>query len=168
MFAGLKANAQSSATQNVNLSFTNIVEILFTGTGGTSGASVTMPFTSPGDYTDGVESSEYRLRVRSNKNFNVTARTNSANFTYSGTASPAPVMPVSGKLLLKVSENNTGGSTASGFSNFGTLTSSNQNLVTGGSKGNNQTFSVQYKGVPGFGYPAGDYSVNVVYTVTQQ
>jgi hypothetical protein len=167
LFAGSAANAQTSATQTVNLSFANIVEILFTGTGSTTGSDVTIPFTNLNDYTNGVESSEYQLRVRSNKDFNVTVRTNSANFTYSGATSPAPTMPVSGKLLVMVSGNGTGGSIVSPFSGYSTLTSTNQNLISGGDRGGNQTFSVKYKGIPGFGYPAGDYTVNVIYTVTQ-
>jgi hypothetical protein len=166
---GFSAKAQaSSSTQTVNLTFANVVEILFTGTGSTTGSNVTMPFTNLNDYTNGVESSDYQLRVRSNKDFNVTVKTNAANFTYSGTTSPAPVMSVSGRLLLKVTANSTGGNISSPFSGYTSLTSSNQNLITSGDRGGNQTFSVKYQGKPGFGYPAGDYNVNVIYTVTQQ
>lgn len=164
---GFKANAQATSTQTVNLTFANIVEILFTGTGTTTGSDVTIPFANLDDYVNGVESSDYQLRVRSNKDFNVTVRTNSANFSYSGSASPAPTMPVSGKLLIRVSANSTGGSIAAPFSGYATLTNSNQGLINSGDRGGNQTFSVKYKGQPGFGYPAGDYAVNVIYTVTQ-
>lgn len=168
LLGSFSALGQATSTQTVNLTFANIVEILFTGTGSTTGSDVTIPFTNLNDYTNGVESSDYQLRVRSNKDFNVTVRTNSANFTYSGATSPAPVMPVSGKLLLKISANSTGGSIASPFSGYTSLTSSNQNLINVGTRGGNQTFSVKYQGKPGFGYPAGDYTVNVIYTVTQQ
>ena len=165
---GFSVSAQTSSTQTVNLTFANVVEILFTGTGSTTGSDVTIPFVNLDDYTNGVESSEYQLRVRSNKDFNVTVKTNAANFTYSGSTSPAPVMPVSGKLLLKVTTNSTGGSIASPFSGYTSLTSSNQSLINSGSRGGNQTFAVKYQGKPGFGFPAGDYTVNVIYTVTQQ
>lgn len=162
------ASAQVSSTQTVNLTFSNVVEILFTGTGTATGSDVRLSFNDLNDYTNGIESSDYQLRVRSNKDFNVTVKTNSANFSYSGSASPAPTMPVSGKLLLKVSSNSTGGSIASPFSGYSTLTNSNQGLINSGDRGGNQTFSVKYKGQPGYGYPAGDYTVNVIYTVTQQ
>ena len=121
-------------------------------------------------YANGVESEEQELMVRSNKNFSIGVKSNVTNFTYTGTTTPAPVMPVNGVLGLKVTENNTGGSIASPFSsaNYASLTSSNQNLITGSSRGGNKTFSIQYKATPGFAYPAGTYSADVVYTATQQ
>ena len=161
--------ANSSASQTVNLALSNAIEITFTGTGTATGADVTIPFTTVNDYANGVESSAQELKVRSNKNFTVAVKTNAANFSYSGSTSPAPTMPVNGVLGVMVSANSTGGTIGSGFSNsaYNTLTSSNQDLITNGSRGGNQTFSVKYKATPGFAYPAGTYSVDVVYTATQ-
>ncbi|MCB0700871.1 MAG: hypothetical protein KDC11_13515, partial [Chitinophagaceae bacterium] len=64
----------------------------------------------------------------------------------------------------------TGGSIANPFSNsaYATLSSSDQDLITTADRGGNQTFSVKYKATPGFAYPAGTYSVDVVYTATQE
>ena len=78
-------------------------------------------------------------------------------------------MPVNGVLGIMVSANGTGGSIGGSFSGsaYNTLTSANQDLITNGSRGGNQTFSVKYKATPGFAYPAGTYSVDVVYTATQ-
>ena len=172
LFASYAANAQtaasSSASQTTKLSLTDAVEIVFTGSGTATGSLVTLPFTTVDNYTNGVESAAQELKIRSNKNFGVTVKSNAANFTYSGSTTPAPTMPVSGVLNVKVSANGTGGSIAAPFSGYSSLTSSNQDLIADGTRGGNQTFSVMYKGTPGFSYPAGDYSVNVVYTVTQQ
>ncbi len=41
-------------------------------------------------------------------------------------------------------------------------------LISNGQNGGNQTFSVMYNATPGFAYPAGTYTVDVVYTATQQ
>ncbi len=171
--AGFAANAQTpastSASQTVNLALTDAIELTFTGSGTATGAAVTMSFNNVNDYANGVTSSAQDLKVRSNKNFTVAVKTNAANFTYTGSTTPAPTMPVSGVLAVKVSANGTGGAIASPFtsSSYSTLTSTNQNLITNGSRGGNQTFSVMYQATPGFSYPAGNYAVDVVYTATQ-
>ena len=168
-FAANAQNANSSASQTVKLSLSNAIEITFTGTGNATGSDVTIPFTTVNDYANGVESAAQELKVRSNKNFTVEVKTNATNFSYSGSTSPAPTMPVNGVLGVMVSANSTGGSIGSNFSNssYSTLKSSNQDLITNGSRGGNQKFSVKYKATPGFAYPAGTYSVDVVYTATQ-
>ncbi len=171
--AGFAANAQTpastSASQTVNLSLTDAIELTFTGSGTATGAAVTMSFNNVNDYANGVQSAAQALKVRSNKNFTVAVKTNAANFTYTGSTTPAPTMPVSGVLAVKVSANGTGGSIATPFSSsaFSGLTSTNQNLITNGSRGGNQTFSVMYEATPGFSYPSGNYAVDVVYTATQ-
>ncbi len=76
-------------------------------------------------------------------------------------------MPVSGVLGLKVSANGTGGTIAGKFTDFTNLSSTAANLITNGNNGGNQTFSVMYNATPGFSYPAGTYTVDVVYTATQ-
>ena len=165
-----QANQTSSASQTVNLSLSNAIEITFTGNSSATGADVTIPFATVNDYANGVESNAQELKVRSNKNFSVAVKTNAANFSYTGNTNPAPTMPVSGVLGLKVTANGTGGSIAAPFSatNYSTLSSSNQDLISGGSRGGNQTFSIKYKATPGFAYPAGTYAVDVVYTATQE
>lgn len=163
----LAANAQmatSSANQNVALSLSNAIAITFV----SSGTAVSIPFTTVANYTNGVTSAAQALTVQSNLPFNVTVNANAANFTYSGSTSPAPTMPVSGVLALEVTANTTGGTIASGFSSaYGNLTSTAQSLITNGNNGGAQNFSVQYQATPGFTYPAGTYTANVVYTVTQ-
>jgi hypothetical protein len=41
-------------------------------------------------------------------------------------------------------------------------------MINSASKGGNQTFEVKYKATPGFAYPAGTYTTDVVYTATQE
>ncbi|HYD21002.1 MAG TPA: hypothetical protein VEB40_05960 [Flavipsychrobacter sp.] len=168
---GFSANAQnqsSSASQTVQLTLSNAIEITFTGNSSATGAAVTLPFTTVNNYANGVESDAQELRVRSNKNFSVAVKANNTGFSYTGTTTPAPQMPVQGVLAVKVSANGTGGDIAGSFSNYATLTASNQNLITAADRGSNQTFSVKYKATPGFAYPAGTYAVDVVYTATQE
>lgn len=173
--ATIAANAQSSnqsesASQTVNLKLDNAIEITFTGSGNKTGADVNIPFNSVNDYASGVESKDQQLKVRSNKDFDVTVKANASDFTYSGNTNPAPVMPVKGVLNLMVSNNSTGGSIVAPFSAtaFNSLTNTDQDLIKSGSRGGNQTFAIKYKATPGFNYPAGTYSVDVVYTATQK
>jgi hypothetical protein len=166
------ANAQqasSTAQQTVQLALSNVLEISFLGSGTATGATVSIPFTTVNDYANGVSSSAQQLRVRTNKNFSVTVQANAANFTYAGTSNPSPTMPVNGVLAIKVPSNATGGSIAAPFSSTGysTLTNAPQNLINNGANGNNQSFDIQYNATPGFSYPGGTYTVDVVYTATQ-
>jgi len=173
LFTGFASQAQlanTSATQTMNLVLSNAIDMTFTANGNATGPLVSLPFTTTNDYASGVTSSAQQLKVRSNKNFNVTVKTSATNFSYTGTTTPAPVMPVSGVLGLEVTANGTGGSIVAPFSAaaYSTLTSTNQNMLSNGTYGGNQTFSVQYQATPGWSYPAGTYAVDVVYTATQQ
>ncbi|MBN8672179.1 MAG: hypothetical protein J0L80_15960 [Chitinophagales bacterium] len=170
-FVGIAAKAQvaSTATQTVNLNLSNAIELTFTGSGTATGAAVNLAFNTVNDYANGVTSSAQELKVRSNKKFGVTVKTNNANFSYTGSTTPAPVMPVAGVLALKVSANATGGAIASPFSAsaYNDLSATAANLLTNCNNGGNQTFSVMYEATPGFAYPAGTYTTDVVYTATQ-
>lgn len=169
--AQTQTNQSASASQTTNLVLSNAIEITFTGTGNATGADVNLPFTTVNDYANGVESSSQELKVRSNKNFSVNVKANASQFSYTGTTSPAPHMPVSSVLDLKVVANNTGGNVGNSYSTtaYKNITPGNgRTLLDNCDKGGNQTFSVKYKATPGFSYPAGTYSVDVVYTATQQ
>jgi len=162
-------NASSTASQTVNLNLSNAIELTFTGTGDKEGADVNIPFNSVNDYANGVESASQELRVRSNKDFAVTVKTNAADFSYNGSTIPAPQMPVKDVLGIMVTANGTGGTIQAPFSNVGyaSLVSTDQDLIDNGKRGGNQTFAIKYKATPGFAYPAGTYTVDVVYTATQ-
>jgi len=170
-FASL-ANAQSAsstATQQVSLSLSNAIAMTFTGSGTSTGGAVTIPFATVSDYANGVVTTAQALSVQSNKNFTITINANSANFTYTGSTTPSPTMPINGVLGVKVSANTTGGTIAAPFSasTYATLTSTAQNLITNATYGGAQNFSVIYKATPGFAYPAGTYATSVIYTATQ-
>jgi hypothetical protein len=100
VFVSAKAQVNSSASQTVNLNLSNAIEITFTGSGTATGDPVTMSFTTVTDYANGVESGDQQMKVRSNKNFKVSVKSNAANFTYTGTTTPAPTMVVANVLNL--------------------------------------------------------------------
>jgi hypothetical protein len=161
------AQATSSANQNVALSLSNAIAITFVGTGTATGSALSLPFATVSDYTNGVTSAAQQIKVQSNKAFNVTMNANAANFTYSGATTPAPVMPVS-NLNLMVTANSTGGTVPGTYAtSYTDVTNTASTILSGCTNGGNQTFSVQYQATPGFNFPAGTYTTNIVYTATQ-
>lgn len=162
-------NTSSSASQQVILNLSDAIEITFTGTNSSTGTDVTIPFSTVNDYANGVESAAQELKVVSNKDFTVSVKSNAQHFSYSGTTSPSPVMPVSSVLGLMVTANSTGGTVATPFStsSYAFIRRNAQDLIANGNRGSNQKFSIKYKATPGFAYPAGTYTVDVIYTATQ-
>jgi len=164
--AGAQTATTAAASQQVNMNLTDAIAITFVNSGTTTGSAVTMSFKTVKNYSSGISSATQQFKVQSNKNFIISVNTNAANFSYTGTEMPAPVMPVN-ILSMKVTANATGGSLVSPFNNFGSLASTSQDVINNGSYGGNQTFSVKYKAMPGFSYPAGTYTTTVVFTATQ-
>lgn len=163
------AQVSSTATQTTNLSLSNAIELTFTGSGTATGTAVTLTFSSVNDYANGVQSAAQQLKVRSNKSYAISVKANSTNFSYTGSTTPAPTMPVASVLDLKVSSNSTSGTVSSPFSTsaFADITTTAQTVLNNCVNGGNQLFSVMYQATPGFTYPAGTYAVDVVYTATQ-
>jgi len=163
-----RAQVASTASQTTNLHLANAIEITYS-CGSSVGATVVMFFNTVNDYASGVHTSAQELKVQSNKRFGVTVNTNSASFTYAGSASPKPVMPVAGVLGLRVTSNATGGNIVSPFSSNGyaSLGATPASLLSNCSNGGDQNFEVKYEATPGFSYPAGVYAVDVVFTATQ-
>lgn len=161
-------NQTATASEKAKLVMSNAIEITFGATGVANGGTVSLVFSNVNDYANGVESDAYQVKVRSNKKFRVQAKASASRFSYSGSTSPAPQMSISNILFLKVSDNATGGSVGSSFNNkFRTMSTSNQTLINNATPGGNKTFNVKYKANPGYNFPAGTYSVNVIYTATQ-
>ena len=157
---------EATATQTAALEMSNAIDIGFTSTGSEEGDMVILAFEDVNDYANGVESDKVQLRIRSNKKFHVWAKAGSNRFTYSGN-SDDPKMNVN-KLKIKVVNNNTGGKVASSVNNkYANMSKSNKKLINNGTPGGDNTFAVQYKADPGYEFPAGTYSVNIVYTTTQ-
>ena len=161
-------NASATAQQTVQLQLSNALEISFTANNSATGNTVALPFTTANDYANGVQSAAQQLKVRSNKNFNVTVKANAATFSVTNNGNTATSNMPASVLEVKVTANGTGGAVAGNFNNFTGLSTAAANLITNGTYGGNQTFSVMYHAAPGFAYPAGTYNMDVVYTATQQ
>ena len=170
-----QTHASATANQNAKLVLSNAIQITFTNSGGgedddynednsNHGSRVTIPFTSVANYASGVISAAQNLKVQSNKNFNVTVRSSTQKFTYSGPYTN-PNADISSVLSLLVTSNSTGGSVASG--NYQGIQTSSQSLISNCTRGGNQSFAVKYKANPGFALPGGTYTANVIYTATQ-
>lgn len=161
-------NANSGASQTANLALSNAIDISFVSTGNSTGNNTTLSFNNVNDYANGVESSTIRMKVRTNKKFVVKVKTSSNYFSYAGNASPTPQMKVNQNLFIKVTANNTGGNVPNSVNNkYRALKKGNTKIINNGTPGANNTFDVQYKADPGYEFPAGTYSVDVIYTATQ-
>lgn len=168
-FAQNESNGTGGAAQTAYLALSNGIDISYVTSGGSAGNSAVMRFSNAADYASGVTSPDQELRVRSNRSFKVAVRCDAGTFSYTGNSNGIADMPDE-SLWLKVTDNNTGGSLKAPFTNnsFAGLSNNNQDLLINGHNGDNQTFSVQYKCTPGFNLPAGTYTMNVIYTATQQ
>ena len=132
------------------MSIANAIDLSFT----QGGSGVGLSFSNSSNYTNGVTATNAAtIQVRSNRGYIVSVKSSATNFTSAATT----VMPVNNILFLKESNQ-------SGFTN---LSVTDQTLLSGQIQGSN-TFNVTYKATPGFNYDAGTYTVNVIYTATQQ
>lgn len=127
-----------------------------------------MAFNTVSDYTNGVTSPAQQLKVSSNTNFNVVVKYDINSFSYQGSGVPNFNNIPLNAFQAKVTSNATGGNIAAPFSGFAPLYGSDQNLINNGQYGGNQIFAVTYKCIPGLALPGGVYSINIVYTATQQ
>ena len=168
------AFAQSSSVsghQIVNVQMNNILEFTFTNTNNSRGGIVTIPFSTMRDYTQGVSTGEQELRIRTNKKFAIGVKTSASYFDYSGApGTAATAMPVDSVLGVEVASNHTGGQVLPPFGSgrFVSLSSRNLDIVNNGSHGSDQRFSVKYKATPGLSHGTGTYTVDVIFTATQQ
>ncbi|RYZ19330.1 MAG: hypothetical protein EOP49_48550 [Sphingobacteriales bacterium] len=167
-FLLLGSSYTAFSQQIIQTEIPNIIELKFTSTETTSGDLVILPFSTPASFNTGITSFAEELTVNSNNNFNVSVKTNSANFTYTGTEIANTTMPAS-KLLMAVTSNATGGAIGSGFTSpsYKALGTSNASLITGGLAGPDQLFTIRYKTIPGYSYAGGTYTIDVVFTATQ-
>ncbi len=155
-----------NATQALKVALSNSIELKFYSSyyGGTQ----TMNFNSVNDYANGKTTGWQILVARSNKDYDITVKANAAHFSYTGAASPSPSMPIS---ILSVGTfyNGTGGQVSSIFRNkYAPISASDQLMISNARRGNFRYFFTRYKANPGFAYPAGTYTTEVVYTATQQ
>ncbi len=157
-----KAQESASASQLITVELEPTIQIT-----ALNSSNVNLGFSNANNYVNGVQSTKQDFTVHSNRDFVVNVRTNAPVFTYSGNAYPAPEMPVENILFLTVSNNNTGGVIANSFNTFAPLSNNPCNLLLNCKNGGDRNFSVNYKAIPGTEFPAGDYTVDVIYTATQ-
>lgn len=164
-----QGNSLGSMVMRTKLVMHNAMQISFNnGNNSLTGQDITLVFDDVNDYANGVESSPIELKVNSNKKFHVWVKTGANKFTYTGSTTPAPQMRVN-KLKIKVVSNNTGGVVPSSVDNvYRNLSTTDKKVIRNGKTGGNNTFAIQYKADPGYEYPAGTYTVNVIYTATQK
>lgn len=153
LFTGLiSVNAQTTTatlSQTVTLILKNCITIDIASATGTN-----FSFDNTDNYANGeINTNAATFQVKSNRPWAVTVNTTTANFN--GPAAPTATMPSS---ILGVRVN--------GGSDFSSLSTTATSLTSGG-RGVG-SFSVDYKAAPGFVYDAGSYTINVVYTATQQ
>jgi hypothetical protein len=138
----------ATTNHNLNLNLSNAIEITFT-----QGQSVGLTFTTATHYQNGLTSfNAATIRIRSNRRFNVTARSATTHFT-SNSATP---MPVSGILAVSINNSTT----------YRNLSASNTSLLTNQNRGV-RSYTLSYRARPGFNYDAGTYTANIIYTATQ-
>ena len=159
-------NPSSTATQTTNLNLTDAIDITFVANNSATGTQVNFSFNTVNDYANGLESAPIQMRVRSNKTFMISVKSNSAYFSYSGSAVPAPQMYVGSVLYFKMIQNNTGG--WSWVNNrYDYIDQYDWGFLYNGVNGGDQNFTIVYRVTPGFAFPAGGYTTNVIYTATQ-
>lgn len=156
LFLGSAAYGQYSFNDNAvgNITVTSIMSITITNLSGT------VTFANANDYSSGQSINNYaQIAIKSNVNWSVSFSAQSANFTpmSSGASNNMP------SSILSLRRN--------GTSTFSTLATSSKSLKTGNrgdaAKSGN-TFNVDMKFDPGFGYAGGVYNIGILYTLTQQ
>jgi hypothetical protein len=160
--------ASTSAYQIITLRVSDMMEFTFSSTGD-EGNTVALPFNSLSDYKNGVLSAEQVLRIRCNNKFGIEVKASSDYFDYSGASSPAPTMPVGEVLNMEIGTKTAGSNLQAPFGTgkFVSVTESNKTILSDCGNGE-QRFSIKYKASPGITYPIGNYSVDIIYTATQQ
>ena len=129
--------------------------------------NVNIGFNTINQYVHGSESGAQEFKVHSNRDFVVNVRTSAPLFSYSGDAFPTPQMPVDDILFLSVGDNKTGGNIAGSYNSFSSLSNIPRDLLLNCNNGGDKSFTINYRANPGTNYPAGDYTVGVIYTATQ-
>jgi len=164
-----QTNASVSASQTAMLSLGTVVQIsAFGGDGSENTSTVTMPISASNDLANGIESPEFTLAINSTAGFDVKAKANTEYFSYTGSSAFPPSMRVSDVLALKVSNNSTSATVTGGHEQYQPIGGSTESpILANGAGGSNQVMGVKYKSTPGYNYPAGVYTVDIVYTITQ-
>jgi hypothetical protein len=97
-----QSSEEGAAQQVVALGLSNALEIGFTATNSNTGNTVTLSFSTANHYANGVTSSNQGMRVRSNKNFNVTVKAAASTFSVTNNGNTATSTMPASVLRLRV------------------------------------------------------------------
>lgn len=165
-------NASSSAVQQIRCQLNDVVGVGMAGGNngggnGSGGSSVEMPLNGTTAMGSGIESPEFKVNLFSNANFDVSVQASSNAFTYTGAATSGTNMPVKDVLSVIITDNNTGGDVTNGYNNYQSVNGTTGKRVIGNGQIGTSSFGFKYKANPGFNYPAGTYTTDILYTITK-
>lgn len=167
-YASTAQNAGSGATQTMKMDMAEVVSASLFGNGpGSPPPVVELPINGTGALTTGIESPEIQVTLQCNSAYDVSVSCTSPAFTYAG-PNQGTQMLVADVLSIMISSNNTGGNIGSGFSQYGAITGTTPKVAIASGQPGSRTFGFKYKANPGFNYPAGTYTAEIVYTVTKK
>lgn len=165
-------NATSGATQNSVLALQDVVGVDLSGGGigggGNDGGAVDMPIGGVNALANGIESAEIKINLQSTAPFDVAISSSSTAFTYTGAATTNTEMLVKDVLTVMVTENNTGGNINNGYTAYQPIDGTNRKSMINSGQPGERSFAFKYKANPGFKYPAGTYTTDIVYTITKR
>lgn len=165
------AKAQSSgggSGQDSRLSLVEVVSASLFASDSSNTSSINIPIGGINALADGTESHEIDVTLQSTSDYDVSVSSSSEYFTYNGTASNPTPMLVKDVLSIKITGNNTGGAVSNGFTQYQPIDGSLNQLIIATGLSGSRTFSFKYMAQPGFNYPAGTYTTDIVYTITKK
>src|SRR5690606_31911580 len=109
-------NASGTPQQSFQLGLSNALDISFTNTSSSQGSTVTMDYSNTDDYANGVASGTQKIKIRSNKTFNVGVKIDLSSFSYVGNGNLNTAVIPSNAFQLKLVNNSTNGTIAAPFS----------------------------------------------------
>lgn len=162
--------APSTVNVAATLLLNNALELQVNGDNDFQTASVSGTFNTEEDYENGVVLTQganfnnldhLPFSYSSTKNVNITLTTPA---TFTGSNGGNNLMPRT-VLLYSVLGNTTGGTAPGGFTTVGATNT----IIAGGLSGpdSQRAFDLYLVANPGFGFPAGTYSMNIMVTATQ-
>lgn len=162
------AMAQGGSGQNGRLSLTEVVSASLFAADSGSTSSIAIPIGGINALADGAESHEIEVTLQCTADYDVSVSSSSEYFTYNGPdANPTPML-VKDVLSIRITANNTGGSVSNGFTQYQPVDGSLNKLIIASGLSGTRTFSFKYMAQPGFNYPAGTYTTDIVYTITKK
>lgn len=156
------------SAQNGRLSLAEVVSASLFAQDSASTAQIVIPIGGINALADGAESHEIEVTLQSTADYDVSVSSSSEYFTYNGTATTPTQMLVKDVLSIKITSNTTGGMVSNGFTQYQPVDGALNQLIIATGLSGTRTFAFRYKAQPGFNYPAGTYTTDIVYTITKK